>query len=46
MGWKEFLKKKIMAKLGIGLKTNLTDSEGFKLGQRGKRSRGNHPIYL
>jgi predicted Zn-dependent protease with MMP-like domain len=46
MGWKELLKKKIMAKLGIGLKSNLTDSEGFKLGQRGKRSRGNHPIYL
>lgn len=46
MGWKEFLKKKIMAKLGIGLKNNLTDSEGFKLGQRGKRSKGTHPVYL
>jgi len=46
MGWKEFLKNKIMNKLGIGLKLNLTSAEGFKLGQKGKRSRGNHPVYV
>lgn len=44
MGWKEFLKKRIMSKLGIGLKLNLTDSQGFKLGQRGRRDPGNHPV--
>lgn len=33
-----------MAKLGIGLRGAMTDAEGFKLGQRGKRSRGSHPV--
>lgn len=46
MGWKEFLKKRIMSKLGIGLKANLTDTQGFNLGKRGTRSKGNHPVYL
>lgn len=46
MGWKEFLKKRIMQKLGIGLKATLTDTQGFNLGKRGARFKGNHPVYL
>jgi len=46
MGWKEFLKKRIMNKLGIGLKANLTSTIGFSLGNRERRSKGNHPVYV
>jgi len=43
MGWKEFLKNKILAKLRINARGALTSTEVFQLGTR-KRTRGTHPV--
>lgn len=43
MGWKEFLKNKILSKLKINARGALTSTEVFSLGNR-KRNRGTHPV--
>lgn len=45
MGWKEFLKNKILSKLKINARGALTQMDLFNLGKR-KRFRGTHPVLL
>jgi len=45
MGWKEFLKNKILQKLKINLRGALTSANMFSLGNR-KRFRGTHPVLM
>jgi len=45
MGWKEFLKNKILQKLKINARGALTSTDLFTLGKR-KRTRGTHPVLM